>query len=79
MIGVWKVIPTLTAGYSTIIKPSETALLTLLRVVELAILADILDRVFSVVADSGASCGAVLTAHLQVAEISSAGSMAVGR
>ncbi len=37
MIGVWKLAPALAAGNSVVLKPAETASLTLLRLEELAL------------------------------------------
>ena len=79
MIGMWKVMPALAAGCSIVIKPSETTPLTLLRVAELAIEAGVPEGVFNVVTGSGAECGAALTSHPHVAEVSFTGSTATGK
>ncbi|MDP0972049.1 aldehyde dehydrogenase family protein, partial [Klebsiella pneumoniae] len=53
MIGMWKVMPSLAAGCSIVITPSETTPLTRLRVAELATQAGSPDGVFTVVTGSG--------------------------
>jgi 4-(gamma-glutamylamino)butanal dehydrogenase len=48
MIGAWKIAPALAAGNSVVVKPSEIASLTLPRLAELALEADIPHGVFNV-------------------------------
>ena len=55
MIGAWKLAPALAAGNSVVLKPAETASLSLLRIAELAAEAGLPDGVLNVVTGQGAS------------------------
>lgn len=59
MIGAWKVAPALAAGNSVVLKPSEAASLTLLKLGELAAEAGVPDGVFNVVTGQGAAGRAI--------------------
>jgi gamma-glutamyl-gamma-aminobutyraldehyde dehydrogenase len=79
MIGAWKIAPALAAGNSVVLKPSEIASLTLLRLAELAMEAGIPDGVFNVVTGLGQVAGEALGRHMDVDVIAFTGSGAVGR
>lgn len=79
MIGSWKVAPALAAGNSVVLKPAETASLTLLRIAELASEAGVPDGVFNVVTGRGATVGEALALHMEVDILAFTGSGATGR
>lgn len=79
MIGAWKFAPALAAGNSVVIKPSETASLTMLRLAVLASEAGLPDGTFNVVTGRGASAGAALASHFDVDVLAFTGSGGVGR
>ncbi|MAS03852.1 MAG: aldehyde dehydrogenase [Ahrensia sp.] len=79
MIGAWKVAPALAAGNSVILKPSEGASLTLLRLAELAAEAGVPDGVFNVVTGQGATVGQAIALSNDVDVLTFTGSGAVGR
>jgi len=60
MISAWKIAPALAMGNSVVIKPPETASLSLLRVVELAHQAGLPDGVLNVVTGTGEEAGQAL-------------------
>ncbi|MBU9696963.1 aldehyde dehydrogenase [Rhodobacteraceae bacterium HSP-20] len=79
MIGAWKVAPALAAGNSVVLKPAETASLTLLRLAELAVEAGLPPGVFNVVTGRGAVAGEALGLSMEVDVLAFTGSGAVGR
>lgn len=79
MIGAWKLGPALAAGNSVVLKPSEEASLTLLRISELALEAGLPPGVLNVVTGTGAGVGAALSEHMDVDVITFTGSGATGR
>jgi 4-(gamma-glutamylamino)butanal dehydrogenase len=79
MIGAWKIAPALAAGNSVVVKPPETASLTLLRLAALARDAGLPDGVLNIVTGRGASAGEALGLHRDVDVIAFTGSAAVGR
>lgn len=79
MIGAWKFAPAIAMGNSVVLKPSETASLTLLRVAELALDAGLPDGVFNVVTGSGQEAGAALAGHNDVDALLFTGSGGTGR
>ena len=79
MIGVWKIAPALASGNSVVVKPSEVASLTLLRLAELAAEAGIPDGVLNVVTGRGAVAGEAIGLHPDVDVIAFTGSGIVGR
>lgn len=79
MIAAWKLAPALAAGNSVVMKPSETASLTLLRLAELFCEAGLPDGVFNVVTGQGAVCGEALGLHNDVDVLVFTGSGFVGR
>ena len=66
MIGAWKIAPALAAGNSVVLKPAETASLTLLRLAELALEAGVPPGVFNVVTGPGRVTGEALALSMDV-------------
>ena len=79
MIGAWKLGPALAAGNSVVLKPSETASLSLIRMAELALEAGVPPSVLNVVTGSGAVVGAALSNSMDVDVITFTGSGTTGR
>ncbi|MGH2913497.1 MAG: aldehyde dehydrogenase family protein [Solirubrobacteraceae bacterium] len=78
-IAAWKLGPALAAGNTVVLKPAELTPLSALRFAQLASEAGLPDGVLNVVVGPGATCGARLVAHPQVAKIAFTGSTEVGR
>ena len=79
MIGAWKIAPALAMGNSVVLKPSETASLSLLRIAELALEAGMPAGVFNVVTGHGHEAGAALAGHNDVDALLFTGSGGTGR
>lgn len=79
MIGSWKVAPALAAGNSVVLKPSESASLTWLRLAEICSEAGLPDGVLNVVTGRGALCGEAIGRHMDVDVLAFTGSGPVGR
>lgn len=79
MIGSWKIAPAIAAGNSVVIKPPESASLSLLRLAELAAEAGLPDGVLNVVTGRGSTCGRALALHMDVDVLAFTGSGTVGR
>lgn len=79
MIGAWKLGPALAAGCTVVLKPAETASLTLLRIAELALEAGLPPGVLNVVTGEGAVVGAAIAASMDVDVLVFTGSGATGR
>ncbi|MBB3995690.1 gamma-glutamyl-gamma-aminobutyraldehyde dehydrogenase [Sulfitobacter undariae] len=79
MIGAWKIAPALAAGNSVVVKPSEIASLSLLRLVEICHEAGLPDGVLNVVTGTGIGAGAALGRHMDVDVLTFTGSGGVGR
>ncbi|MBV6634339.1 MAG: aldehyde dehydrogenase [Mameliella sp.] len=79
MIGAWKLGPALAAGCSVVLKPAETASLTLLRIAELAMEAGLPAGVLNVVTGEGAVVGASIAESMDVDVLVFTGSGATGR
>lgn len=79
MIGAWKLAPALAAGNSVVLKPAETASLTLLRIAELAVEAGLPDGVLNVVTGLGSETGEALALSMDVDVLVFTGSGGVGR
>jgi aldehyde dehydrogenase (NAD+)/betaine-aldehyde dehydrogenase len=71
--------PALAAGNTCVLKPSEEAPLTTLRLAELALVAGFPPGVLNVVPGYGAEAGAPLAAHTGIDHLSFTGSRQVGR
>ena len=79
MIGAWKLAPALAAGNSVVLKPAESASLSLLRLAEMASEAGLPDGVLNVVTGPGAVTGEALTLSMDVDVLVFTGSGATGR
>jgi gamma-glutamyl-gamma-aminobutyraldehyde dehydrogenase len=78
MIGAWKIAPALAMGNSVVLKPAETASLTLLRLAELALEAGVPPGVFNVVTGPAAVTGEALALSMDVDVLVFTGSGATG-
>jgi gamma-glutamyl-gamma-aminobutyraldehyde dehydrogenase len=79
MIGAWKIAPALAAGNSVVLKPSEDASLSLLRLAQLCLDAGLPPGVLNVVTGTGAVAGEALARHMDVDILTFTGSGPVGR
>ncbi|MGL4237021.1 aldehyde dehydrogenase [Tabrizicola sp.] len=79
MIGSWKIAPALAMGNSVVLKPAETASLSLLRLAGLALEAGIPPGVFNVVTGPGRVTGEALALSPDVDVLVFTGSGATGR
>ncbi|WP_420861337.1 aldehyde dehydrogenase [Algirhabdus cladophorae] len=79
MIGAWKLGPALAMGNSVVLKPAETASLSLMRMVELAHEAGLPEGVLNAVTGEGAVVGAALGKSMDVDVLVFTGSGATGR
>jgi len=79
MIAAWKIAPAIATGNSVVLKPSETASLSLLRLAELCSEAGLPDGVLNVVTGQGAVSGEALGMHNDVDVMVFTGSGFVGR
>jgi 4-guanidinobutyraldehyde dehydrogenase/NAD-dependent aldehyde dehydrogenase len=79
LMAAWKIGPALAAGNSLILKPSEKAPLTSLRLAELALEAGVPAGVFNVVPGLGDEAGRALGLHMDVDCIAFTGSTRTGK
>ncbi|MCC0072895.1 MAG: aldehyde dehydrogenase family protein [Rhodobacter sp.] len=79
MIGAWKIAPALAAGNSVVLKPSEVASLSLLRLAEICAECGLPEGVLNVVTGMGAVSGEALGLHPDVDVLVFTGSGGVGR
>ena len=79
MIGAWKLAPALASGNSVVLKPSETASLSLLRLGELALEAGLPPGVLNVVTGHGRVTGEALGLSMDVDVLVFTGSGMTGR
>ena len=79
MIGAWKIAPALAAGNCVVVKPSEIASLSLLRLAELVAEAGLPEGVLNLVTGAGAGAGAALAEHMDVDVLAFTGSGPTGR
>ncbi len=79
MIGSWKIAPALAAGNSIVLKPAESASLSLLKIAELAAEAGVPDGVFNVVTGRGSVVGEAMALSMDVDIMVFTGSGATGR
>lgn len=79
MIGSWKVAPALAAGNSVVLKPAESASLSLLRLAALAAEAGVPEGVLNVVTGPGGTVGEALALSPDVDAVAFTGSGATGR
>jgi 4-(gamma-glutamylamino)butanal dehydrogenase len=75
----WKIAPALAAGNSLVVKPSELASLTTLRIAELATQAGIPAGVFNVVPGLGHIAGRAVGLHADIDAVTFTGSTEIGR
>ena len=66
MIGAWKLAPALAVGNSVVLKPAETASLSLLRIAALALEAGLPEGVLNVVTGTGDVVGDALSASMDL-------------
>ncbi|WP_322403046.1 aldehyde dehydrogenase [Massilia luteola] len=79
LMAAWKIGPALASGNSVVLKPSEKAPLTSLRLAELALEAGVPEGVFNVLPGYGDEAGRALALHMDVDCIGFTGSTRVGR
>lgn len=79
MIGAWKIAPALASGNSIVVKPSETASLSILRLAVLAAEAGLPEGVFNVVTGTGAEVGEAMGLSMDIDVLAFTGSGATGR
>ena len=79
LMAIWKVAPALAAGNCVVLKPSELAPLSCLRLAELFRKAGGPAGVFNVVSGLGVEAGKALALHPDVAKLTFTGSTAVGK
>lgn len=79
MIGAWKIAPALAAGNSVVLKPAETASLSLIEMVRLAHEAGLPDGVLNIVTGTGHGAGQALARSPDVDVLVFTGSGNVGR
>lgn len=79
MIGAWKLGPALAMGNSVVLKPSETASLSLLRMADLALEAGLPSGVLNVVTGEGAVVGEAMGLSMDVDVLVFTGSGPTGR
>jgi len=79
MIAAWKIAPALAAGNSVVMKPGESASLSLLKLASLAKEAGLPDGVLNVVTGAGAVVGEAMGLHMDVDVLAFTGSGATGR
>lgn len=79
LMAAWKFAPALAVGNSVILKPSEKAPLTALRIAELASQAGLPDGVLNVLPGMGEDVGKALALHMDVDCVAFTGSTAVGK
>lgn len=79
MIGAWKLGPALAMGNSVVVKPPETASLSLMRMVDLALEAGLPPGVLNAVTGEGAVVGQAMGLSMDVDVLAFTGSGATGR
>lgn len=79
LMSMWKVAPALAAGNSVVLKPSEKAPLSALKLAEIALEAGIPPGVFNVVPGFGNEAGTALALHPDVDCLAFTGSTRVGK
>lgn len=79
LMAAWKLAPALAAGNSVVLKPSEKASLSAMRLAELAVQAGLPKGVLNVVPGYGHEAGAALALHADVDCIGFTGSTRVGK
>lgn len=78
-MALWKIAPAIATGCTVVLKPSEEASLSTLRLAELVLEAGIPPGVVNVVTGYGDEAGAALAAHPEVDKVAFTGSVATGQ
>ena len=79
MIGAWKIAPALAMGNSVVIKPSEAASLSILRLGEICLEAGLPPGTLNIVTGNGKTTGQALARHMDVDVLTFTGSGNTGR
>ena len=79
MIGAWKIAPALAMGNSVVIKPSEAASLSILRLGEICLEAGLPPGTLNIVTGNGRTTGQALARHMEVDVLTFTGSGNTGR
>ena len=79
MIGAWKIAPALAAGNSIVLKPAETASLSLLKIAELASEAGVPEGVLNIITGQGSVVGEAMGLSMDVDVLAFTGSGPTGR
>ncbi len=79
VIATWKLAPALACGNTVVLKPASLTPLSAIRLGELALEAGVPPGVLNVIPGPGASIGAALAAHPDIAKIGFTGETATGR
>ena len=79
MIGAWKIAPALAMGNSVVIKPSEAASLSILRLGEICLEAGLPPGTLNIVTGNGRTTGQALARHMGVDVLTFTGSGNTGR
>ena len=79
MIGAWKIAPALAVGNSIVIKPSESASLSLLKLADLCLEAGLPPGTLNIVTGSGRITGQALARHMDIDVLTFTGSGNTGR
>ena len=79
MIGSWKIAPALAMGNSVVIKPSEAASLSILRLGEICLEAGLPPGTLNIVTGNGRTTGQALARHMDVDVLTFTGSGNTGR
>ena len=78
-MSAWKLAPALAAGCSVILKPSEQACLSVLKLGELLLEAGVPAGVVNIITGSGRAVGAALASHRGIDKVSFTGSVSTGQ
>lgn len=79
MIGAWKLAPALALGNSVVLKPAESASLSLLRLAEICLECGLPEGVFNVVTGPGSETGNAIAHHMDIDVLAFTGSGPTGR
>lgn len=78
-MAIWKAVAAMACGCTVVLKPSEEAPLSALRLAELAMMADIPAGVLNVISGYGGSAGASLVSHPDINKVAFTGSTETGK
>ena len=79
MIGAWKIAPALASGNSVILKPSESASLSLLKLGELCLKAGLPPGTLNILTGNGSTTGKAIAMHMDIDVLAFTGSGFTGR